>query len=102
MKNDNEKRTKMKKHEENATNAKSLKISDVFVFTRKNFDGFVVVFFSARSFRISMICFRNVCFSQESQQPIWGSHLFFKGKVTISVGRETKHTFYRKINENIR
>ena len=49
-----------------------------------------------------MICFRNVCFSKRKiNNQSWVS-LFFKAKVTISIGRETNtHILPKKIVEQL-
>ena len=48
-----------------------------------------------------MILFRNVFLSRRNRQPVLGGNRFFRRKVTIFIGRETKpHILPTKINEN--
>ena len=85
------------------------KKSQVFGFTRKIFDDFhfqgfpvVVVTLFVESFTISTIFFGMCVFPKENRQPIFGV-TFFRGKETISIGRETKTNILpTKINETMR
>ena len=45
---------------------------------------------------ISMILFRNVSLPSGKSTTRFGVSPFFLRKVTIFIGRETKHTFYRR------
>ena len=59
-------------------------------------------FFSSKSSTISMILFRNVSLSRRKSTTRFGVSPFFRGKVTIFIGRETKiHILPTKINEKI-
>ena len=65
----------------------------------RRFPGFsvvVVTFFVKKSSTISMILFRNVSLSRGNSTTSFGESAFFKRKVTNVIGRETKHTFYRR------
>ena len=41
-----------------------------------------------------MFFFWNVCFPEENQQTFLERRPFSEKKVTVSIGRETKHTYY--------
>ena len=50
----------------------------------------------SKSSTISMILFRNVSFPRKINNPFLGESVFFRRIVIIFIGRETKHTFYRR------
>ena len=72
-----------------------------FCFRRKILDDVqglpvVVEFFSSISLRISLIFSKCVSFQKKNNNQFWGVTVFCIGKVTILVGRETKHSFYQR------
>ena len=87
-----EKKGKMKKLD---SHAKSWTISRVYRCCCN--------FFSSKSSTISMILFRNVSLSRGKSTTRFAVSRFFRRKVSIFIGRETKtHILPMKINEKIR
>ena len=88
-------------------NEKHERIREIWIHTQnpRRFPGFtvVVVFFSSKSSTISMILFRNVSLSLGKSTTRFAGSAFFRRKVTIFIGRETKtHILPTKINEKNR
>ena len=59
-----------------------------------------VVFFCRNPRRFTWFCFGMCLFPEENKQPIFGRSPFFRSKLTILIGRETKtHNLQTKVNE---
>ena len=85
---------KTKKNEKMDSDAKSSTISKVYRCCCN--------FFRQNPLRFQWFCFGMCLFPEENQQHVLRGQLFFSRKVTIFIGRETKHTFYRRKSTKIK
>ena len=94
----NEKMKKMKNEKSKKkldSDAKSFRISKVYRCCCN--------FFRQNPRRFQWFCFGMCLFPEENQQPVLGGHRFFRRKVTMFIGRETKtHILPTKIDEKNR